>query len=120
MVQNTCDESPPSCPDDKRDEALKKCGDMRVIRASVPTGPLFSSESPAAKRAAENLLAPWGRELFFLPGMLAAAMAGTLLAGPDRVWQASGAVSPWLLAPFALAVALALPAAVIKRLRRKS
>lgn len=80
---------------------------------------LFLSVAVAAKRAAENLLAPWGRELFFLPGMLAAAMVGTLLAGPDRVWQASGAVSPWLLAPFALAVAIALPAAVIKRLRRK-
>ena len=78
---------------------------------------LFLQVAFAARQGADYLLKPWGREMKYLPHVLAALMVSSQAWRVERVWQALGALAPWLLLPLGLCAAV-LPLMGLIRLGR--
>ena len=67
---------------------------------------LFLQVAFAAWQGADFLLQPWGREMKYLPHVLAALMVSSQAWRVEGVWQALGALAPWLLLPLGLCAAV--------------
>lgn len=88
-------------------------GALRLIGVCLWTVALFLQLAGVVEWAAELLHRPAGR----LPVGLAFALALTQLLPVQALWDAVGAIQPWLLTPLGLAAVCVLPA-LIHRMRR--
>lgn len=81
---------------------------------------LFLQIGSAARISADYILAPSGRELRWLAGVLAIALAATQITNIGSLWRILGLVEPWFIAPLVLlSVVLACMALFAKCGRRK-
>lgn len=79
---------------------------LRLIAICLWMGGLFLSMGSVCSLSAAFLLAPWGRELPWLAGVLALILAGTQALAIRPLYQILSAVEPWLLAVLAVGTAL--------------
>ncbi len=76
----------------------------RLITICLWLAALFLALGSMASLAAAHALAPWGRQLVWLPGALIALVAATQLADIRPLWDDLCMAQPWLLAVEAAAV----------------
>lgn len=82
---------------------------------------LFLQIGSAARISADYILAPSGRKLRWLAGVLVIALAATQITNIGGLWRILGLVEPWLIAPLVLLGGiLACMALFAKRGRRKA
>lgn len=88
---------------------------LRLMVLCLWLGTLFLGIGSAASLAAQQLLAPSGREAAWLAGAAAVLVAATQALDVRSLWQALGCAEPWLLLPLGLCGILAIVACGRKR-----
>lgn len=78
----------------------------RLVGICLWMSGLFLSIASGCSLGAAHCLAPWGRELPWLAGVLALGMAAVQLVDTRTLWQALALAEPWLLLGLALCAAL--------------
>lgn len=81
---------------------------LRLTTICLWMAGLFLCIGSAASLSAQSLLAPAGREVQWLPGVLVVGMAATQLADVHGLWQWLKMALPWLLIPLGAGAALGL------------
>lgn len=78
----------------------------RLVGICLWMSGLFLSVASVCSLGADRLLAPWGRKLPWLAGVLALGMAAVQLIDTRVLWQAMGHTEPWLMVALAFCAAL--------------
>lgn len=81
---------------------------LRLIAICLWMGTLFLSLGSACSIAAEYALAPWGRNLAWLPASFVLLLTITQVFSVRKLWQIMGMAEPWLLAVLAAGVLLSI------------
>ena len=79
---------------------------LRTLTHSLGMLALFLAVATAAQLGAGHVLSLWGREVVWLPGALAAAIAATQCLPISGLWQGLSALLTWLPAVLALMLIL--------------
>ncbi|MGN0746541.1 MAG: hypothetical protein ACI4ML_07695, partial [Aristaeellaceae bacterium] len=77
---------------------------LRTLTHALGMLALFLAVATAAQAAAGHALSPWGREVSWLPGLLAAVLAATQALPIGGLWETLSALLAWLPGLLALLV----------------
>lgn len=94
---------------------------VKILAYSLWMLVLFLQIGSAARIGADYILAPTGRELRWLAGILVIALAATQTVNTGGLWHILGLVEPWLLTPLALLSIILMGMSIfVKRGRQKA